>query len=370
MLDIVTGRCDLAFAVTKRVYGSATNYVPPLWSDFDRMLDPARNPLVTRGQGRLELFVALRDGAPVGRIVACMHDASNARHGTARGQFGFFDCADDAEVAAALLRAAEEWVKARGATSIAGNFNLTAMQQIGVVTEGFERTPYTDMVWSPPHIARLLEGAGYRAIFPMTTFEMPIAELDPAKLLGPKQKAVLDDGDFTWAPITRRDFRARLEESRLILNDGFALNPMFVPPTAEEYSFQAGDMMWVIDKRISTVVHHRGRPVGAIIAIPDLNPLVKAVGGRITPGLPLRFLWHKLTNRRAVLVYQSVLREMHNNGVNGAMLARTIAALKKAGYDTLGGTWIADVNGPSLRQAEKVGARPLHRLHLFEKALT
>ena len=84
MLDIVTGRRDLAFAVTKRVYGSATNYVPPLWSDFDRMLDPARNPLVTRGQGRLELFVALRDGAPVGRIVACMHDASNARHGTAR----------------------------------------------------------------------------------------------------------------------------------------------------------------------------------------------------------------------------------------------------------------------------------------------
>ena len=34
-----------------------------------------------------------------------------------------------------------------------------------------------------------------------------------------------------------------------------------------------------------------------------------------------------------------------------------------------GGTWIADINGPSLRQAEKAGAKPLHKLHLFAKSL-
>ena len=51
------------------------------------------------------------------------------------------------------------------------------------------------------------------------------------------------------------------------------------------------------------------------------------------------------------------------------MLYRTALALREAGYRTLGGTWIADVNGASLRQAEKVGARPLHRLHLFTKPL-
>ena len=41
----------------------------------------------------------------------------------------------------------------------------------------------------------------------------------------------------------------------------------------------------------------------------------------------------------------------------------------QAGYRTLGGTWIADINAPSLRQVEKAGARPLHRLHLFTKRL-
>src|ERR1700745_4283486 len=118
-------------------------------------------------------------------------------------------------------------------------------------------------------------------------------------------------------------------------------------------------MMWIIDKRISTVVYHRGRPAGAIIAIPDLNPLIKAIDGRIGVSAPFRFIKHRVRNDRAVLVYQSVCRELHNRGLNGAMLYRTARALKDAGYRTLGGTWIADVNKPSLRHAEQVGAKPL-----------
>lgn len=84
---------------------------------------------------------------------------------------------------------------------------------------------------------------------------------------------------------------------------------------------------------------------------------------------PFRFLQHRWTNRRAVIVYQSVSRAFHNRGLNGAMLFKVASALKEAGYTELGGTWIADVNGPSLRQAEKAGAKPLHRLHLFAKSL-
>ncbi|WP_244492761.1 GNAT family N-acetyltransferase [Bosea sp. Root670] len=273
MIEICSNDRKAAFVVTANAYPPDSSYVPPMWSDFDRMLDPARNPLVTQGHGRFELFTALRDGRPLGRIVAAIHDASNTRHGTLRAQFGYFDCADDPEIAAALLGSAENWARERGMAELVGNFNLTAMQQAGVVTGGFDNAPFTDMLWSPPYIARLLEANGYAPTFPMTTFRIDLADIDPRGLLGPKQQEILADPDYRWMPIDRRHFAERLEDSRLILNDGFDDNPMFVPPTAEEYRFQAGDMMWVIDKRISTVVHHKGEPVGAIIAIPDLNPL-------------------------------------------------------------------------------------------------
>ena len=369
MIAITRGDRRAAFSVTGHAYGPVSLYVPPMWSDFDRMLDPVRNPFVREGHGRLELFVAWRDGRPVGRIVASIHDASNARHGTQRAQFGLFDCIDDGEVAGALLAAAEDWGRAAGMSEIAGNFNLTAMQQAGVLTEGFDGRPYTDMVYSPPHVAALLEAHGYQPFFPMTTFETDLTRLDPAVLLGPAQRAVLADPEFAWKKIDRASFKARLADARAVLNDGFFDNPMFVPVSEAEYRFQAGDMMWVVDRRISCVLHHRGRPVGVILVIPDLNPMVRASRGRMGLRFAWEFLKARLRPRRAVLIYQSVAREMHGRGLNGAMLFRVASALKAAGYDRLGTPWIADVTGASLRQMEKLGATPLHRLHLFAKPL-
>ena len=53
----------------------------------------------------------------------------------------------------------------------------------------------------------------------------------------------------------------------------------------------------------------------------------------------------------------------------GGMLKRLIGTLRQTGYRELGITWIADENAASLRQMERIGARPLQRLHLFRKAL-
>jgi GNAT superfamily N-acetyltransferase len=369
MIELRTGDRGAAFDVPFNVYDAASPYVSPMRSDFDRFLDPARNPLAREGRGAFELFTAHRDGRPVGRIVAAMHDASNRRHGTRRGQFGFFDCADDPEVAGALLQAAEAWVRARGAEEIAGNFNLTAMQMTGVVTDGFEHAPYTDMMWSPPHIARLLERAGYAPQFPMTTFETDLTRVDSGSLVGPKQAAILADGAYTWRPIRRRDFKARMEDARVVLNEGFDRNPMFVPVSAEEYTFQAGEMMWVMDPRLSVVVHREGKPAGVIVCIPDLNPFVRACRSRLSLTTPWHFLKHRLTGDRAVIIYYSVAPALQGAGLNGAMLSRLVAAAKSAGYRRLGTTWIADVNQASLRQMQRLGAKPLHLLHLFGKPL-
>ena len=110
---------------------------------------------------------------------------------------------------------------------LVGNFNLTAMQQAGVVTGGFDNAPFTDMIWSPPHIARLLEANGYAPTFPMTTFRIALAEVDPSGLLGDKQRAVLDkafalivENNLASAPVfVHRDFMPR----NLMLTDDTAL---------------------------------------------------------------------------------------------------------------------------------------------------
>jgi GNAT superfamily N-acetyltransferase len=369
MIEIRTGDRRAAFNVPFNVYPAESPYVSPMWQDLDRTLDPRRNPLVEQGRGRLELFTAHVDGKALGRIAAVMHDASNSRHGTAVGQFGFFDCGDNAGVADALLSAAESWLHAHGASEIAGNFNLTAMQMAGVLTEGFEASPYTDMMWSPAHIAQHLLRRGYRPFFPMTTFETDLGTAALDALDGEHQKSILADDDFAWHPITRKSFKERLEDARSILNAAFDKNPMFVPLTPAEFQFQAGEMMWIMDPRLPVVVHYRGKPAGVIVCIPDLNPMIRACASRMSWTMPWHFLRHRLTRDRAIVIYSAVIPELHGRGLGGAMLGHLIRAAKAAGYRKLGVTWVADVNKASLRQMEKIGAKPLHRLHLFRKTL-
>ncbi|WP_245438823.1 hypothetical protein [Bradyrhizobium sp. SK17] len=84
-LEVREGDRKAAFDAALNAYGPDSLYVPPLWSDFDRMFDPATNPFITEGHGRYALFSAHRDGRPVGRIAASIHDASNRKHGTRHG---------------------------------------------------------------------------------------------------------------------------------------------------------------------------------------------------------------------------------------------------------------------------------------------
>jgi GNAT superfamily N-acetyltransferase len=360
------------FRLPFEVYPKDSPYVSPMKSDLERALDVRRNPLFGAiGAGVRRVLTAHRDSRVVGRIVALVHGASNRVHGERRGCFGFFDCADDLDVARLLLGEAERFARGHGCDVLTGNFNLTAMQQMGVLTEGFEAIPYSDMPHNPPHIPRLLAACGFAATFPVSTFELDLTTFDPASLLvGPAAERPADPA-LHWAELRARDFDRTLEQVRVVLNDGFAHNPMFVPLSPEEMRFQAHDLAHVLDPRITALVHdHRG-PVGVVLCIPDLNPMLRGMGSRLSITAPWHFLkFRLLPHRRAVIILYSVAARMQGRGLNGAMLHRVTSALKSAGYRTLGVTWIADVNGASLRQVERLGARRLHRLHLFTKRIS
>lgn len=368
MLEIREGDFDAFFEAPLACYGRDTPFVSPLKSDLQRALDANANPLY-RDHARHALFTAHLDGQIVGRILAQVHDASNRLHGISRGSFGLFDCRDDTEIAKALLDAAANWVKAHGCNELAGSFNLTITQMIGVVTAGFEQAPYTYQEWTPAHIAKHLAENGFEAFFPMRTYELDVRSFDPQTLLGEKSRALLADPEWHFEPIRRRGFEQKLKEACVVLNDGFADNAMFTPLSEEEFLFPCGGMMWIIDERLSWTAYHRGEPVGVLLCVPDLNPFLRATNFRFKWST----LWHllklRLNRKRAAIIFFSVRRESHGRGVNAVMLHHTLRAMRNAHYTHLGISWVSDTNLASQRQMEKIGARPLHRLHLFRKAI-
>lgn len=356
------------FDVPFRVYDGRP-FVSPLKGDLKAMVDFDRNPFFGPGSGTT--FTAFADGRPVGRIAAHVHADANRKFGESAGGFGFFDLADDVQVARALLEAAEAFVRGRGATTIRGNLNLTANEQMGVLVEGEANRPFLGQVWNPEYVGRLLTACGYRPVKPMTTFvSRKVAELDPDALLEDKHRALMADPAYRFVAFDLGRFDAHVEEIRGVLNAAMADNYLFVPMTEAQAAFQLGPLKMVMDPSLFQLAYHHDRLVGVTMCVPDVVPLLQRARSRLFPF----GWWTLLTGRRSIrsatVVIILVLREHQNAGITRVLTARMVRALKDGGYTELGGTWIGDDNAPSLRSARALGMAPWHRVAMFEKELT
>src|SRR5581483_7759872 len=85
--------------LARELYPSESPWVRPLDAAVRDYLHPTRNPFYRDGAG--QAFLVVRDGRPVGRVLAHVWERYHRLHVERAGFFGFFECADDAEAAAA-----------------------------------------------------------------------------------------------------------------------------------------------------------------------------------------------------------------------------------------------------------------------------
>jgi hypothetical protein len=75
------------------VHAGDPHWVAPLFLERDEHLDPRKNPYFEHAE--VQLFVAYRDGKPVGRISAQDDRLRLETHKDNKGMFGFFDAVDE-----------------------------------------------------------------------------------------------------------------------------------------------------------------------------------------------------------------------------------------------------------------------------------
>lgn len=357
------------FNVPFLVYGDRYPFVSPLKSDLKAMLDFERNPFFKGGVGRI--YTAMRDGRPVGRIAAHMHARYIERYGVREAAFGFFDCVNDVDVARALLGAAEGFARAHKCTLIRGNMNLTANQEIGVMTSGEEHRPFLAQIYNPNYIGELLEACGYEATHPMSSFvQDDVQSFDVEPMLGDKHRALMQDKEYTFRPFDTKRFKEEVEAIRQVLNAAMDGNYLFVPMSEEEAQFQLGPLKLVMDPSLLQFAEHNGVPVGVTMCVPDVVPMLQEMRSRIFPTGWWTFLTKRKKLKGATIIIILTRPEYQSKGLTRVLFYLLFKALKEGGYTSVGGTWIGDDNTASLKSAEAIGMKPYHRIHMFEKELT
>ncbi len=134
-----------------KIYDQKTypQWVPPLRMSVYENLDTVKNPFYKNAT--IQLFIAEKDGVPVGRIAAVENRAHNSFHQDKAGFYGFFESIDDQTVANQLFKTAEDWLKERGLTSMMGPMNPSTNHECGLLVRGQSQHPTIMTTWNPKY---------------------------------------------------------------------------------------------------------------------------------------------------------------------------------------------------------------------------
>lgn len=353
--------------LARSINPSDSPWIRPLNATILDYLNLRRNPFYQDGRG--QAFLVHRDGQPVGRILAHVWHRHHRLHNERVGYFGFFECRDDIEATTLLLNTAADFAREHDCTILRGPFNMTAAQEMGVVTSGFDRPPAVDMVYTPEWYPALLENAGLTQCLRMTTWlNNDIKSLDADSLLTSRHRELQRSIGLTVRPLHHRGRWADLENVRELTNAGFLGNWSFVPITPEEWALQAGPVAPILDPAILLLAEVQGVPVGVTFCVPDFNCVLRRMNGSLMHPAALRLLRRPPTDAALVILF-AVRKQYQGLGVNRILNAELVRALQKRGYRSLAITWISESNAASRAQTTALKMKPLHELVMYERRL-
>jgi hypothetical protein len=263
------------------IYQNNQVWVPPMAGDERLRLDTKRNPFYKHSAAAF--FLAYRGEKPVGRLAVLDNRRYNDYNHANDAFFYLFECHADPQAAHGLFEAASAWARARGLERLLGPRGFTALDGLGLLVKGFEWRPALGLPYNPVYYVELIEGLGFTRTDEIVSgyigediqFPQRIHEL-AARI---RERRGLQIARFR----TRRELRRILGHLKALYNGSLAGTSGGIPITDEEIRSMASQLLWFADPRLIKMVMKDDRPVGFLLAYPDISAALQKTKGRLFP---------------------------------------------------------------------------------------
>jgi hypothetical protein len=279
---------DLAYTLN----AADPHWVPPLRMEALELITPGKNPFYEHAEQ--QLFLAERGGERVGRISAHIDHLWLAMPveqggGPGIGNWGLLEAADQ-EVATALIAQAEEWLRAKGMTSVMAPLSCSIWEEPGLLVAGHDHPPTVMMGHDNIAYQGWIEPLGYTGIKDLLTYDLDITKEFP-----PFVQRIIASGERNPRIRIRKVDKSRFDEEAAlilaILNDAWSDNWGFVPITASEIAYTGRKLKPIVFEDLIRVAEVEGEPVAFMMTLPDLNELTADLDGRLFPFGWAKLLW-------------------------------------------------------------------------------
>ena len=356
------------------IFKDDPNWVPPLIMERMDIIDEKKNPYFLHADVRL--WIAYKNGMPVGRISAQIDELVEPQHGVKTGHYGFFDCIDDQDVANALFDTACSWLKENGMIEVIGPFSLSINEETGMLVEGFDTPPRLLMGHARPYYEKLVHNYGLSSVKDTWAYTLDIS--DP--ILPPTiQKLVdraVDKGQVKFRPINMDKYEEELKIILDIFNDAWIENWKYIPFTEAELDHAVKELKMIIREDFTYIAEIDGVPQAIMVTLPNINEIIRDLNGKLFPFGIFKLLWRlkiKPSFKTLRVPLMGVRTEYQNSRLSGIMSFGLFEACRqsaiKIGCEQAELSWVLEENTRLSKLLESIGCVKYKTYRLYQKDL-
>lgn len=304
--------------------------------------------------------MAYRGGKPVARAGFKVHRS----HGYEALHFGYFEALPGTqEEVKALIDYGHELaphLPMRGPH----HFRLED-PYTGLLVDGFDYEPHFLMSYNPPYYEELLAGAGLQKSMDLFTYRYLSGEIKLDIMQGRAARAAAKG--IVVEPMRNGDLRRQVHQIAEVFNDALSQNWGFEPIEGEQLEDLLMLARFVLDANMVFLAYQNSHPIGCLIILPNLNPMLRASNGSVGPTL----MWKYLTRSRWVDSYRGyalgVRREFRADEVTAALINAAMTRGKQICWRELEISWVLESNRPMNALAGALGGKRNKTYRLLER---
>ncbi|MDR1959253.1 MAG: GNAT family N-acetyltransferase [Planctomycetaceae bacterium] len=338
-----------------KIYRNDPYWIPPLRGEQKESVNYRFCPFYERNS--CQTFIAVRGKETVGRIAAILNVGHLERYRDNVGFFGFFESVDDLEVSHALFDAAWCWLQSKGMRIIRGPVNPSLNHTLGLLIEGFGSSPFFMMTYNPPYYERLVEEYGFRKSQDLYSYWGSIDMLPKVrqKYL-PICDRIRERSGVVVRQLDKRHFREDIEAFLGIYNQSLTGTWGFVPMSDAELKHMTAGLRYLMVPELAVGVEVEGKLVGASFCLPDYNPRIKAIDGRLFPFGFLKLLRRKDQIKSLRIISTNVMPQYQMLGLGLVLVDALVPKTIEWGIRDAEFSWVLESNDFSRGSLEKGGA--------------
>lgn len=364
----VTSRSELKKFITfpYRFHRNTPNWVPPLRIDQENIFNPKRNAMLRHCD--FQLFLLYEQKRIAGRIAVYVNHTANRYWNTKIGFFGYYECIDDPGAASLLLETAENRLREKGMQIMRGQWNWVS-QDIGFVCEGFDLPPIVLSSYNPPYYNDQVAAFGMKKAKDLVVYN---CDLSRGYKIPPRFLALTDRiarrYNVTVRPV---DMKHLVRDARIIVrltNESLKDNWGYYPVDDSEAEQIAADLKLIVHPDVVLIAEARGEPIGYVVAVPDVNDILKGMNGRLFPfGIFKLLTGIKKINRYRIWA-MGILPPYQKRGVSVLMFRKLNDILApKGSYVEI--NWVLEDNHLMNNAVVKLEFDLVKRYRIYEKQI-